>query len=104
MGKKRTAVGKFLHGVGRVIAGKPANEPSAEKKKQKRIKHCRKMGSGCSFEEKRKLGMYTDLDIGPDAELRKAQQIKGFKSGNPQQTKGVKSGNPQQTKGIKNGN
>ena len=103
MGRKRTKVGKFLRKVDRVMRGLPANE-TAETRKKERIKYCGNMGSKCSFEEKRKLGMYTDLDIGPDAELRSAQR-KGIKSGSPVVIikKGVKSGNPQQTKGIKNG-
>jgi len=101
MGKRRTKVGKFFHGVGRVLAGKPANEPSAEKKKQKRIKYCGKMGSKCSFEEKRKLGMYTDLDIGPDAELRSAIRKAGAGSPVVNIKKGVKRGNTKEIKGSK---
>jgi len=100
MGKRRTKVGKFIRKVSRVLNGKPAKE-TAETRKKERKEYCGKMGSGCSFEEKRKLGMYAELDIGPDAELRKAQQIKGVKSGNTTETKGVKRGNTTEIKGSK---
>ena len=52
MAKKNTKVGKFLRKVARVMVGKPGKETDETRKKERK-EYCGKMGSGCSFEEKR---------------------------------------------------